>query len=238
MRLLLPVIAPFLLGFSPPQLIDLSQDEEAFEDAFKEALNEAKKGDPEAHDRLGWAYENGRGVELDYKAAAHHYRIAAQGGNEHSRWRLGVMIDEGRTLGELSEAVALFTIGAQNGYLDALVSLAVMQATGRGTERDFTAALGSYMKAAKAGNAAGIRGVALMIVLGEGVEADPQEAASWFMVAGALGNQDAINNLNIVLEQMIEPDRGAIAARAYEVAEELGLEITIVFEENSDTQKS
>ncbi|MEP2735475.1 MAG: tetratricopeptide repeat protein [Erythrobacter sp.] len=93
-------------------------DEEKYAEAFKQAKTDAAKGDGEAHNWLGLFYENGVGVEADVKKAEQHYRAAAELGEAHAKWRLGVLIDTGAIEGELTEAVALFQAAADDGYID------------------------------------------------------------------------------------------------------------------------
>jgi hypothetical protein len=151
----------------------------------------------------------------------------------HAAWRLGVLIDGGQITGELEEAVAFFRVAAERDYINAIVSLAVMQATGRGTAQDFGAAMGNYMRAAQLGDSHGVRGVAVMLLLGEGVAADPEEAAAWFLVSAAMGNCEADANLEQVLDDLPNADFPVIGARAIAIAEELGLDVPIYIEEEA-----
>ena len=193
----------------------------------------ADKGDPEGHDWLGWFHEEGRGMAVDLAKAASHYRIAAEGENNHAAWRLGVLIDSGKVKGTLEEAVALFTAAADRGSPTGLVSLAVMQANGRGTKQDFGAAMGNYMRAAKLGHAHGVRGVGVMLFFGQGVAADPEEAAAWMLVSAAMGNEEADGNLQIMLEKLPNDRLPAIGRRALAIADELGVEVSIVVEDDA-----
>jgi len=202
------------------------------EAAFDLASRAAEQGDPEAHDWLGWLHETGEGVPVDPAKAAEHYRIAARGADNHAAWRLGVMIDSGKAEGTLEEAVALFRAAADRGYATAMVSLAVMEATGRGTPQDFGAAMADYMRAAKLGDAGGVRGVAVMLYLGQGVAADPEEAAAWMLVAAAMGNKDADGNLGRMLEQLPNDHAPAIGRRALAIADELGVKVSIVIQDD------
>ncbi|MEP0189566.1 MAG: tetratricopeptide repeat protein [Erythrobacter sp.] len=212
------------------ELVDRDQYDAAFDLARKDALH----GDGEAHDWLGWFYENGRGTDVDMSAAEFHYRAAAREGENHARWRLGVLIDSGEIAGTLEEAVAFFNISADENYADGVVSLAVMQATGRGTQQDYPAALGNYMKAAQLGNDHAVRGVGVMLFNGQGVEANKEEAAAWFLVSAARGNEDGENSLRMVLRELEGIDREALAARAKEIADELELPVDIQTKASKD----
>jgi len=224
------------IGNAPPsfdqqmqELIDAGDQDEAL-DLARQA---AARGEAEGHDWLGWFHEGSQGVTENLGLAEYHYRIAARAGDNHAMWRLGVLIDSGSIPGGLEEAVAFFQSAADRDYINAIVSLAVMQATGRGTAEDFPAALANYMRAARLGDAGGIRGVAVMLYLGQGVESDAEEAAAWFLVSAALGNPDSEANFEAVLDNIIDPDFPAIGRRALAIAEELGVEVPIMIDDEA-----
>lgn len=202
-------------------------DKEEHELAFDAARQAAEKGEAVGHDWLGYFYEHGRGIGTDSTLAAKRYRIAAAQGENHARWRLGVLIDMGQASGSLEEAFALFEAAAAEDYVDAIVSTAVMHASGRGTEQDFAAALAAYMRAARMGDGGGIRGVGVMLYLGQSVETDRAEAASWFLLAAAVGNKDAETGFAQIIEPLDEDEILLIAQRAKELADELGVEANI-----------
>ena len=206
--------------------------------ALTAARAAADSGDPEGHDWIGWFHEEGRGIAVDIPKAAKHYRIAADGGNNHAAWRLGVLIDSGKVKGTLEEAVALFQAAADRGAPTGMVSLAVMQATGRGTRQDFGAAMGNYMRAAKLGHAHGVRGVGVLLFLGQGVAADPEEAAAWMLVSAAMGNEEADGNLSAILKQLPNDRYPAVGRRALAIADELGVEVSIVVEDDEPAAPS
>ena len=192
-------------------------------EAFALAEEGAQSGDASAHEWLGWLYDNGRGVEENPGKAVEHYRVAIAGGRNYARWRVGVMIDQGATEGSLEEAVDLFTTAADDGFTNAMVSLALMQATGRGTTQDYEAALANYMRASRAGNAHGVRGVGIMRYNGEGLNVDKQEAAAWFLVSAVHGNSEGENSFRMVASELEGVDFRDIGRRANAIAEELGL---------------
>jgi hypothetical protein len=216
----------FSLGNASSDRIASLYENGDYAGALKEARTASERGDPLAHAWLGRFYENGDGVQADPKTAEFHYRIAAAQGENYARWRLGVMIDTGTAPGSLEEAVALFRKAASEDYANAIVSLAVMQATGRGTLQDYSAALNSYMRAARLGDSGGVRGVGVMLHLGEGVTQDSEEALAWFLVGAAMGNEDSEQAFYEVAAEMPDVDFKAIEARAMAIAEELGLDVS------------
>lgn len=193
--------------------------------AFALASQQSESGDATAHEWLGWFYDRGRGVDQNIEKAVYHYRIAIAGGRNYARWRVGVMIDEGTTQGSLEEAYSLFGQAADDGFSNAMVSLAVMQATGRGTPVDYDGAFANYMRAARAGNDHGIQGIGVMYALGQSVAVNNEEAAAWFLISAMAGNETGQANLQRLAANLTGDDLQRIAARADEITAELGLEI-------------
>jgi TPR repeat protein len=144
-----------------------------------------------------------------------------------------VLIDSGALKGSLQKAVTLFRAAADHRYPAARVSLAVMQATGRGTPKDDTGAMAKYLAAAKLGHPHGVRGVGVMFFLGQGVTQDMEEAAAWFLTAAAMGNEEAEKSLKMATDKL-RPGRGrAVFERAKMIAAELGVTVDIIFEEDA-----
>lgn len=208
-------------------LLDRQQDRAAI--ALAQAA--ADRGEPRGHDWLGWFYESGQGAAVNLPLAAFHYRIAARGRNDHAAWRLGVLIDTGLIAGQPEEAVALFTEAADREYSNAMVSLAVMQATGRGTTQDFAAALGNYMRAARLANSQGVRGVGIMLYLGQGVAPDIEEAAAWLLLSAAMGSEEADLALERVLEELADDRLASVVRRSRELGAELGIDFEMLIED-------
>lgn len=198
-------------------------------EAFALVEREAENGDPEAVNYLAWFFDNGRHVAADRARAASLYREAAELGVPYAQWRLGVMIDTGETPGEAEEAIALFEKAAAQNFTNAMTSLAVMHATGRGTERDPVAARFYYSMAAAAGNPHAIRGLGVLYLHGEGVDADPMEAAAYFLIAAGFENEEAKTAFDVTTKGFDEADMQKVVARANELLTELGFDYGIEF---------
>ncbi|MEP2735474.1 MAG: hypothetical protein ABJP34_04175 [Erythrobacter sp.] len=67
-------------------------------------------------------------------------------------------------------------------------------------------------------------------MLGQGVDKNVPEAAAWFLFAAARGNPAGEQNLIAALDEMGDADEQAIVKKANEIADELGFEINVVFE--------
>lgn len=75
--------------------INVMFNEDLDRKAAERLRNSAEHGDPLAQYTLGGMYEQGSGVQRDYKVAAEWYRKAAEQGEINSQINLGVMYAEG-----------------------------------------------------------------------------------------------------------------------------------------------
>ena len=92
---------------------------------------------------IGYAYSNGRGVEVDKKKAQHYYELAAMGGNVSARHNLGNV--EYR-LGNMDRALKHWTIAANDGCDRSLQNIQMFYSKGHATKDVYTVALQSYQK--------------------------------------------------------------------------------------------
>jgi TPR repeat protein len=84
--------------------------------ALKEWRPLAEQGHAEAQFRLGWMYDNGRGVTQDYAEAVKWYRKSAEQGHAEAQYWLGSLYGVG--LGVLQDLIAAHmwnSIAAANG---------------------------------------------------------------------------------------------------------------------------
>ncbi|MFA5687735.1 MAG: tetratricopeptide repeat protein [Kiritimatiellales bacterium] len=109
---------------------------------FEEHLEEAKKGNSYSQWWTGYAYENGLGVEKNYKEAFLWYRQAAESGKNHPAVRmfydrLGVCYEEGIGVPQsLKEAAKWYTLSAEKGSTAAQLKLSSMYFQGAGVPKD------------------------------------------------------------------------------------------------------
>lgn len=187
---------------------------------------EANKGQADAISTLGWMYETGKGVAADSQRAASLYRTAMAKGDTFGRWRLGVMIDEGKVPGTDAQAVALFREAAAQKSPGALASLGVMHATGRGVARDYEAAMRYYQAAARRGSAHGFEGIGVLYANGQGVTRNMSEALAHWLVAASAGDEDAMALLMQHMPASAAPEAAPIYARATSIADAYGINAT------------
>ena len=231
MRTLFTLFAAFMLmGNTIKEQAWALMEEGKEAEAFALVKDGAKDKDAESIDYLAWFYDQGRHVERDMKRAEKLYREAAELGVPHAQWRLGVLIDEGAVKGSKEDAFALFQQAAGQNFSNAMTSLAVMYATGRGTAQDHEAAKFYYSMAAAAGNPHAVQGLGVLYILGEGVEKDPVEAAAYFLLASSLGSESGEANFRRSRADLSAEDLARATARASELGSQFGFEGSVTIE--------
>ena len=98
-------------------------------------------GNTDAYVCIGYAYDNGRGVEFDSKKATFYYELAAMRGNVIARHNLGN--DEARA-GNIDRALKHYMISARDGEPDSLQTIQKLYSKGFATKEVYTKALQSY----------------------------------------------------------------------------------------------
>jgi len=98
-------------------------------------------GHAEAYTAIGYAYSNGRGVEVDKDKALHYWELAAIRGNGAARCNLGVMEANG---GNFDRAVKHCMIAVRSGFADSLKIIKHLYTCGHATKEDYMKALQLY----------------------------------------------------------------------------------------------
>ena len=98
-------------------------------------------GCAESYCNIGYAYENGNGVEIDKKKANHYYKLAAMGGNVYARCYLGVVEEEA---GNTNRALKHYMIALEGGKDNALKQIQKLHTNGHARKDDYTKALRAY----------------------------------------------------------------------------------------------
>jgi len=94
-----------------------------------------------SHNFIGYAYDKGRGVEVDKEKATYYYELAAMGGCVYARHNLGV--DE-ENQGNMNRALKHYMIAASGGYHGSLKFIKEFYTDGYATKEDYTKALQLY----------------------------------------------------------------------------------------------
>lgn len=225
MKILALAFSYFLLtAFSTMDEVWTLVREDKLEQAFRLSQERAAAGDHEGEEALAWFYDEGAFGTQDKAKAADYFRRAAEGGQKHSQWRLGVMLDLGE--GVEPDAEAAFTwlqkSAAQN-YRRAFTSLGVMYAMGRGVPQDFALARQAYLSAARLGEPHGFFGVGVLHMRGEGTLLDKAEAFAWFTVAHFEGDELAKAAMDEAGKDLNEAEMQRAIDRTNAITKELGL---------------
>jgi len=84
----------------------------------------ADKGDRSAQFNLGMKYDNGRGIEKNYKKAFLYYQLAADQGHPDAQYNVGLMYQFGEGVCQnYKQAIKHFRMSTSNGCLDAECAL-------------------------------------------------------------------------------------------------------------------
>jgi TPR repeat protein len=185
----------------------------------------ADQGYGQAQSTLGYLYQGGQGVPLDYAAAVSWYRKAADQGLASGQTGLGVMYQSGQGVPQdYATAVSWYRLAADQGYGQAQFNLGVMYWKGQGVPQDYAAAVSWFRKAADQGLAVAQFNLGVMYENGQGVPADYAAAVSWYRKAADQGSAAAQNNLaSAFYKGQGVPQNYATAAAWYRKAADSGL---------------
>jgi len=113
----------------------------------------AEQGDANAQFNLGWMYNNGEGVEQDFKEAAKWYRKAAEQGDAEAQSNLGLKYDNGEGVEQdFKEALKWWQKAADQGQVYAQCNLGMMYERGEGVMEDHVTAYAWWNIAAANGD--------------------------------------------------------------------------------------
>ncbi len=165
----------------------------------KQYVKAAGKGDENAQFNLGMMYEDGRGVEQDYKKAFELYTLLAYRGHVGAQNKLGMMYVNGRWVDQdYKEAFEWLTKATEKENPDAQFNLGMMYANGWGVKQDYKTAFKWYTLAANQMHIDAQYKLGVMYANSLGVERDDEKAVEWFTKAAEDGNILAQNNLGIM----------------------------------------
>ena len=157
--------------------------------------------------------EFGWGQSVDLRAALDWYQRAADLGDGHSLWRIGMSyVNAEYREPDARAAVGYFERSTDAENPNGMISLAVMYVTGDGVELDYQRARELYEQAAALGESHAFRELSTMYLKGEGVEVDLVRARLLYLQSVALGSEpvaavEQVLNENMSEAQMAESDR-------------------------------
>ena len=181
------------------KIADEADEAKDYAKALKYYQYAAEKNDSHAQFRLGYIYDQGKGVTQNYAEAMKWYLKSANQGNESAQYNIGVMYDEGYGVKQdHSEANKWYQKAAEQGYASAQYNLGCNLYFGDGVTQNYTEALNWWLKAANSGDAKAQYNVGAVYQNGQGVKQDYSEALKWYTKASDQGDTYALYNLGIM----------------------------------------
>jgi len=104
-------------------------------------LRAGEFGHASSYNDIGYAYDNGEGVEIDKKKARHYFELGAIGGDATARYNLGIWEEDS---GNYERALKNHVIAVRSGYAPSLKEIQRLYSNGRATRDDYTKSLQSY----------------------------------------------------------------------------------------------
>ena len=111
-----------------------------------------RPGSRSAVPRLGYQFEHGLGVPVNYPEAIKWYHLAAEAGSNDGRCALGWMYEHGEGKQDYQEAIKWYRLAADAGDNAGRNAMGWMYEQGLGVHRDLAEAARWYGKAANAGD--------------------------------------------------------------------------------------
>lgn len=153
----------------------------------------AKQGNISAQARLGWIYQNSKGVDQDYQEGIKWFRLAAEQGDAYSQNWLGWIYEHGQGVDQnYQEAVKWYQLAAEQGYALAEYKLGIMYGQGLGVPHDDEKTIKWLRLAAEHGCADAQNMIGCIY---SEIYKNKKEAVKWFLLAAEQGNNIAQLNL-------------------------------------------
>ena len=125
-------------------------NEKQYLQAFALYLKAARAGHTLAMNQVGWMYQRGEGITIDYQKAMEWYQKAASHGNSSAMTNIWWLYDKGEGVPEDNvKAVEWYNKGVAAGNTSAVYDLAWMYEYGEGVARDYPKAMAYYQQAAR-----------------------------------------------------------------------------------------
>jgi TPR repeat protein len=184
------LLKPFLMLILTASLTRSEQD--TFSNVSAEPVAEyqkkAEQGNIAAQVLLGDCYDQGKGINQDYKKAAEWFIKAAEQGNAAAQYMLGNYYFSGKGVEENKrKAIDLYRKAAEQGFLEAEFMLGAYYAVGVTIPQDYSKAAEWYLKAAKRGHPAAQHQLGIFYKAGHAAQQDDKEALKWFRKSAEQG---------------------------------------------------
>ena len=163
----------------------------------------AEKGDMTSQYNLGLVYEQGLGISVDLKKAAHWYKKASMQGHIVAAYNLATMAHQGHGVKpDLKMAMHWYEFAAKKGNLLAQASLGFLYATENTPFTDAKKAVYWFTRAAKLGHPEAQFNLGMMYSTGKGTELDYIKAYAWFNISGFNQYKNAIESRNFAAARL------------------------------------
>ncbi|WP_404344147.1 tetratricopeptide repeat protein [Pseudoalteromonas mariniglutinosa] len=193
----------------------LAANEGRFEEALEEFNYLADKGFAPGIYELAKMYEEGHGVQRNYKHAAELYQQAVDKVHANSMFALAVLYQEGKGVKlDKGKAISLYEMAAQKNHPAAQFNLGVMYASGDGVIQDYQIAKQWYQKAAANNFTLAQFNLALMYYEGLGVPKNIEKSYIWNTIAEYNGNMDASKSRKLDERNMLPGEVEAAKEKA------------------------
>jgi TPR repeat protein len=162
---------------------------------------------------LGYIYEHGRGVPVDYSKAAENYLAAAQHGDAGAENNLGGLYQYGRGFPkDINLAFKWYSASAQHGNATGQYNLGTFYHLGYATPPDIARAAEWFRASAEQGFAVAQAELAVFYFRGTGVPIDYAQAAHWALLAAEQGLPHAATNYAYLCEHGMGVPHDSLAA--------------------------
>lgn len=197
-----------------------------YAEAMKWYVQAGRAGSPEARYRIGLMHRDGRGIERNLSEAARYLRLALTDGHAGAAKALGLMIlsddmpEDLRAGAGPAEAVRLLSQAAQEGDVEAQLTVARAHMLGRGVPRNPAEATRWYTLAADQDSAEAQNALGQVYETGiEGIDPDMELARAMYQRAALHGFTDALISLGDFYVMGIGgPTDARVALRLYRQA--------------------
>lgn len=168
-------------------------NQQKYDEAFQWFQKSASQGNAKGLYGLGWCYDTGAGVKVDYKVAWDLYVESASKGFPDAQFYLAGAYLQGVDLSGLhidknpARGVEWLSTAATGGLAIAQKTLGDCYKIGNGVRQSYIDAIEWYRKAADNGYAPAFTSLGARYLNGEGVAEDFNQALYWFRKAAAAG---------------------------------------------------
>jgi TPR repeat protein len=179
-----------------------------YKSAFKLLRSLAENGLADAQYYLGYMYQYGKGVPVDYLKSMDWYKGAADQQHPSAQFNLGVMYQKGYGVNQdFKSAAKWYKLAAEQEYPSAQHYLGYLYHTGKGVRQNYKNASKWYERAGKQNYGLSLQTLGVMYEYGEGVSTNYNKALKFYILAGKQGLDVAQNTVGSMYFNGVGVDR-------------------------------